>query len=584
MSDQKATLQEPAFPKSLAGCLRFDVVAGFLVFLIALPLCLAIAKASGYPPIAGVVTAVVGGILTPLFSNSAMTIKGPAAGLIVIAIMCVRDFGFTDGKNPAADVHAYQLALGVGFCAALLQILFGLFKAGSLGDFFPSSAVHGLLASIGVIIIAKQLPLALGVNAPSSIEPIPLILSLPQAMLHIHPLAGVVGVASLALMFFYPLFRTPITKAIPVQIVVLAVAVPLGLYLQLGQKSTRWNLSLPSANQGSVHGGHPGIEPTPAGAFLLSMPKSAKQMIDPKEASGLKFPDFTAVTGFGNTGLLLKAWKWVLMFAIIGTLESLLSAKAIDIVDPQKRKTNLNADLLAVGIGNLVAACLGGLPMISEIVRSRANIDNGAKTRLANVFHGLFLLAAAALIPFLLTKIPLAALGAMLVYTGFRLAHPMEFFHVAKIGWEQLTVFVGTIIGVLATDLLWGIVIGVCIELIVNVIHGASPRLLFWPQLEVRQLDEKSCLIAPQQCAVFSNWLAIRSKIASLGLKKNRNIVLDLSATRIVDHTVMEKLAGLRREFQQRGLKLEVVGLDGHDAFSSHPAAARKSVATALAA
>jgi MFS superfamily sulfate permease-like transporter len=583
MSDQKAKQLEPAPKVSFPACLRFDVMSGFLVFLIALPLCLAIAKAAGFPPIAGVLTAVIGGLVPPLLSNSEMTIKGPAAGLIIIVLFCVRDFGFTDGQNPAADVQAYRMALAVGVAAAGVQILLGLCKAGALGDFFPSSAVHGLLASIGVIIMAKQIPATLGVNAPADLEPIPLIMKLPEAVLHLHPVVAIIGLSSLAIMFLYPLFRTPITKALPVQLVVLAVAIPLGLFLQLGKPTERWNLHPPAAT-GSLeaHHGHPGaVERTKPGQFLVDVPSPASKVIDPAENAGLKMPDFSVLT---NQALFFKSWQWVLLFAIIGSLESLLSAKAVDILDPQKRKTNLNRDLTAVGIANLVTTMLGGMPMISEIVRSRANVDNGAKTRLSNVFHGLFLLLSVAMIPFLLKTIPLAALGAMLVYTGFRLAHPREFLHVAKIGKEQLSVFVGTIIGVLTTDLLWGILIGIGIELVVNVIHGASPLYLLRPRVDVRQLDQSSYLICPRQCAVFSNWLGIRAKIDTLGLKQNCNIVVDLSATKLVDHTVMEKLHELKCDFQQRGLELLIVGLDDHSALSSHPESGRKCASPALAA
>jgi MFS superfamily sulfate permease-like transporter len=191
--------------------------------------------------------------------------------------------------------------------------------------------------------------------------------------------------------------------------------------------------------------------------------------------------------------------------------------------------------------------------MISEIVRSRANVDNGGKTRMANLFHGVFLLLAVALIPFVLKTIPLAALGAMLVYTGFRLAHPREFLQVLKIGWEQLAVFIGTIIGVLAT-------------------------------VETGQLDADTYLISPKQCAVFSNWLGIRAKIDALGLQAGKNIVVDLSGTRLVDHTVMERLHELQHDFQQRGQRFDIVGLDAHAPLSAHPAAARKCAAAAFAA
>jgi MFS superfamily sulfate permease-like transporter len=235
----------------------------------------------------------------------------------------------------------------------------------------------------------------------------------------------------------------------------------------------------------------------------------------------------------------------------------------------------LNRDLLAVGAANLVSSFIGGLPMISEIVRSRANIGNGAKSKFANLFHGLFLLLAVALAAGAIRMIPLAALAAMLVYTGFRLAHPREFLHVYNIGREQLVVFVGTIVAVLATDLLIGIGIGIGIKLLIQFINGVPLWSLLRPNAEVRQLDERTWLIVPKDSAVFLNWLPIRSKIERYGLAQNMNIVVDLSQTRMVDHTVMEKLHQLEREFAEQGIALAIVGLDEHVSLSLHPAAAR---------
>lgn len=536
----------------LGDRLRADAVAGFLVFLIALPLCLAIAKASGFPEIAGVFTAIVGGVVTPWISNSQLTIKGPAAGLIVIVLGAVTDFGFTPTPQTPDDIAvnltAYKMALAVGVVAAVLQILFGLFRAGALGDFFPSSAVHGLLAAIGVIIIAKQVPVALGAT-PHGKEPLELLAEIPQEILHLNPEIATIGFISLLILFIFPLIKNRALRIVPAPMIVLAVAVPLAVYFDLAHQ-----------HDYTVLGHHY----TVGNKFLVNVPASL--------ASAISFPDFSV---FAEPALRWKAVKWVFMFSLIGSLESLLSAKAVDILDPQRRKTDLNRDLLAIGVANFISASIGGLPMISEIVRSRANIDNGAKSKYANLFHGLCLLVAVALAATAIRMIPLAALAAMLVYTGFRLAHPREFLHVYRIGREQLVVFVGTILAVLATDLLIGIFIGIGIELLIQFINGVPLKSLLRPDADVKQIDERTWLISPRHAAVFLNWLPIRSKIERFGLAQHMNVIVDLSATQMVDHTVMEKLHQLEREFAERDIALAIVGLDQHIMFSQHPAAAR---------
>src|SRR5262245_56058749 len=269
--------------------LRCDVLAGFLVFLIALPLCLAIAKASGYPEIAGVFTAIVGGLVTPWLSNSQLTIKGPAAGLIVIVLGAVTDFGFTPSPSTpeaiAANLAAYKMALAVGVVAAGIQILFGLFKAGSLGDFFPSSAVHGLLAAIGVIIISKQVPVALGVT-PHAKEPLELLAEIPSEIQHLNPEIAAIGFVSLLILFLYPLIKNPVIRKIPAPMVVLAIAVPMALYFDLSHK-----------HDYEVLGHHYSVD----NKFLVNVPSSL--------ASAITFPDFSC---FMQTALLWKAIKWVI--------------------------------------------------------------------------------------------------------------------------------------------------------------------------------------------------------------------------------------------------------------------------------
>jgi MFS superfamily sulfate permease-like transporter len=529
---------------------RYDFMAGFLVFLIALPLCLGIALASGYPPLAGVFTAIIGSILTTFISNSELTIKGPAAGLIVIAVGCIEEFGGdgTAGGFTSGDMTAYKMALAVGVVAAVLQILFGLFRAGILGEFFPVSAVHGMLAAIGVIIISKQIPVALGVEAKG--EPLELLWKIPNFILEANPAIALIGGVSLLIMFVWPLVRNRLhLKAIPAPLIVLAIVVPLSMGLDL-LHSHSYLLQGHKYQLGEQ--------------YLVRMPSHMFGMFEE-----IALPDFSALA-------LPKAWKWVLMFFIVGSLESLLSAKAVDLIDPWRRKTNMDRDMVAVGVANLASAMVGGLPMISEIVRSKANIDNGARTRFADMWHGLFLLTCVALIPTVLHMIPLSALAAMLVYTGFRLAHPSEFVHIYHVGREQLVVFVTTLVAVLATDLLVGIAIGIAVKMFIHVLNGVPLSSLFKPYLDVSEVNEDTCLIAAHHSAVFSNWIPFRREIEHLGFVQKKNVIVDLSETKFVDHSVMDKLATMQRDFEQEGLSLEITGLETHRGLSQHERAARK--------
>ncbi|MEZ6127874.1 MAG: SulP family inorganic anion transporter [Planctomycetaceae bacterium] len=531
--------------------LNSDLLSGFLVFLIALPLCLGISIASGFPPIAGIFTAIVGSVLATLISDSELTIKGPAAGLIVIVLGCVEDFGgngMTGGWD-AADITAYKAALAVGVAAAVLQIIFGTFRAGILGEFFPTSAVHGMLAAIGAIIIIKQFPVALGVTASGA--PFAILRNLPHYVLEANPAIAAIGLTSLLIMFLWPSVRrrVAVLKSVPAPLVVLLVSVPMG-----------WAFDLLHEHSYMLQGHKYQLGEN----YLVRMPDKVFGMFD-----DMTTPDFSALTQF-------KAFKWVMMFFIIGTLESLLSAKAIDLLDPFKRKTNMDRDCVAVGVANLCAAGIGGLPMISEIVRSKANIDNGAKTRFANFWHGMFLLLCVALIPTILHRIPLAALAAMLVYTGSRLAHPNEFLHVYRIGKEQLAIFVTTMVVVLATDLLIGVAAGIVLKMIIHKANGVPLRTLFKPYLEVQEIDRQTSIIIARESAVFSNWIPFRRQMEELGLVQRRNLIVDLSDTKLVDHSVMEKLEEMERHFQQEGLTLEIRGLESLQPLSTDSHAARK--------
>jgi MFS superfamily sulfate permease-like transporter len=308
-----------------------------------------------------------------------------------------------------------------------------------------------MLAAIGMIIFLKQLPVVFGEKPPG--EPLEVLTNLPAEIAGINPQIAVIGVVSLAILFGWPLVRPWVRPAwlrlVPAQLLVLAVAVPLGIWFDLAH------------DHYYRFAGHT----YPAGeAFLVNVPRNL--------LAAVTTPDFSVFTAPATR---LAAGWWVMMFALVGSIESLLSAKAIDLVDPWKRKTDMNRDLLAVGLANVSVATIGGLPMISEIVRSKANIDAGAKTRFADLWHGLFLLGSVALAPSLIHMIPLSALAAMLVYTGARLASPKEFINVFRIGPEQLAIFVATVVGVLATDLLVGVMSGVGLNFLIQT-AGHEPR------------------------------------------------------------------------------------------------------------
>jgi MFS superfamily sulfate permease-like transporter len=514
---------------------KSDLGSGFLVFLIALPLCLGISMASGFPPTAGILTAVIGGVVVSFLGSAALTIKGPAAGLIVIALGAVTELGAGD------NVLGYKRALAVCVVAGVVQVLFALTKAGVVGDLMPSSVVHGMLAAIGVIIISKQAHVAMGVT-PVSKGPLHLLAEIPHSLLNLNPEVCLIGLVSLLILFGLPLVKTGWIRRIPGPMLVLLMAVPAGLYFDLEHEH---NYSI--AN----HLYHVGPN------FLIRLPGTI--------ASAIVLPDFSAI-------FTLVSLKYVVMFSLVGSIESLLSVSAVDSLDPERRTSDMNKDLLATGIGNTLAAALGGLPMISEIVRSKANIDNGARSALSNFFHGLFLLLSLALIPNLLQEIPLAALAGMLIYTGFRLASPKEFLHVYRIGAEQLLLFVATMLVTLATDLLVGVGAGLVLKAALHVKNGASLRSLFKAVVE-EERQGNQMILRVHDAAIFTNYLGLKRRVEAVDAKIG-TVVIDFANAWVVDHTVLGKLQSLQRGWTSRRLILR--GLEDHQPNSSHQLAARR--------
>lgn len=502
-----------------------DAISGFLVFLLALPLSLGIAKASEFPAIYGLITAMVGGILVSLIAGSKLTVKGPAAGLIVIVAGSVTDFG--GGET------GWHLALGAIVVAGAFQVLFGLLKMGKLSDFFPLSAVHGMLAAIGIIIFSKQIHILAGVNpmtaeGKSMVEPLELLELIPNTLAHFfaHKAVAFVGLISLIIVFGWPRLKIGFLKKIPAPLVVLIVSIPLAMVLGIH------NVPEHMENGKLVKAFNP----------LVSFDKGLFDIL------GVR----VSFEGYHQLGTFIK---YVVMFALVGSLEALLTVKAIDMQDPFRRKSDTNKDLIAVGIGNIIAGTLGGLPMISEVARSSANVANGGKTRWANFFHGVFILTFLIFAVSFSNFIPNSALAAMLIGVGYKLANPKEFGHMAKIGVEQITIFLVTIIVTLASDLLIGIGAGIFFKLCIHLYNGSPLKHLFNAKTVV---DGNTIIV--KGCAVFSNYVGIKKTIDKF--KFSEDVVFDVSTCKLVDHTVIENLHHIKEDFENEGGSFTIKGIE----------------------
>lgn len=533
-------LQNPALRDSLKAHLRQDMTAGFLVFLIALPLSLGIAVASGFPPMAGIISAIVGGLLVSRLNGSSMTVTGPAAGLIVVILNSVQELGQGDA------MAGYRYTLAAIVLAGVVQMVMGFYKAGRLAAFFPASVVHGMLAAIGIIIIAKQLPVMAGVHVLGVDGMLAGIARLPHALTYFLPKIAFIALSGVVILIGWPHLQNVFLRKIPAPLVVIVSGMILGGMLNLSQLQVEGLFNPPE-------------DLFIGGPFLLSIPQSL--------ADSIYAPDFSKALSF-------SFWVSVISICLVGSLESLLSAAAVDKLDPQKRYSDLNKDLRAVGIGNIVAGMLGGLPMIAEIVRSSANIDNGAQSGWSNFFHGLFLLVFVLVVPQILNSIPMASLAALLVYTGFRLASPQAFAKTLDLGKEQLALFVITIAGVLASNLLAGVMIGIAAKLLLHIGRGVPLNNLCSISFRMERQAANTWLIRIKGSAIFSNFIALKSSLADLA--DGQRIIFDLNEAYLIDHTVMEFIDHYRDDYIARGGRCEIRGLDKQEPYAEHELAARK--------
>lgn len=543
---------------------RFDIMSGLILFLIALPLSLAIAAASGVPAVAGLITAIVGGILGGLIGGSFITINGPAAGLIVIVLGCFEAMRELAGGDPNL---AYQFLLAVGVAAGLVQIALGLLRAGPMTNVFPFSVVEGMIAGIGIIIMVKQLHVALGVDVGGKMADA--ILAIPSSFINMAPGAALIGAIAVVMMIVWPMVAGKLAKFIPAPLAIMVVTIPLAAMLNAGG----------------------------SGIKMVEVPTEISAI--------LTFPDFSMI--FKTASIL-----FIVSFVMVGSLESLLTAVAIEKKDPWKRRNNMNRELWSKGIANSLAAGVGGIPMIAEVVRSSTNIMVGARTRWSNVFHGLFILLFLVLMPFVLNMIPLSALAGMLIVIGFRLAHPKIFAHILHTGMDEFIFMVATVLGVVFVDLLFGVYIGMWLSIAMNgvragntnrykssliflIIHllflVAAVYLFLVLHLKLEAIgvmivnvvfgvlsfktemiesgsgdDLKMSLSGP---VVFTSLITLRNALDKL--PGGKNVAIDMKNAGLIDHTVREKLKDISEEYaRDKGGSMEVTGIENHRATNGH--------------
>ena len=483
---------------------RADITAGFLVFIIALPLSLGIALASGFPAMAGVWTAIIGGVVTSFLGSAPLTIKGPAAGLAPIAMGAVMALG-------------YEKTLAVGVVAASIQIVFALMRTTVMAEIFSGAVIRGMLAAIGVLLLSKQIYVMLGVTAIAK-HPIGLIAELPTRLLDIHPVAGVIGLVCLALLLVWPKIVKRVRVLAPVPVPLLAV----GLGVAMA------SVGLAGSSEGE--------------RFMLSVSNNFFDVIT--------FPDFSAV--FSGPSI-----QYIIMFALVGSLESVLSAKAVDTLDPLHRRSDLNKDLLATGVGNLLCGAFGGLPMISEIARSSANAAAGARTAKSNFVHGSLLFAFCLGAPWALRMIPMPALAAILVATGLRLASPSVALAVWREGKVAALVFTTTIAVTIVEDLLMGIIAGVVVDVAARVFRGVGVRQLFSPKMSILETPDEARVELFGHATLFA-YPAIARNLKKI---RNQSVRLEIYEPAKLDLGLCARLVELQEEWQRSGRALLLGGI-----------------------
>ncbi|HYC85066.1 MAG TPA: SulP family inorganic anion transporter [Chryseosolibacter sp.] len=494
--------------------LQHDFPSSVVVFLVALPLCLGIALASGAPLFAGIISGIVGGIVIGSFSGSSLSVSGPAAGLTTIVLGSIAAMG------------SFQAFLTTVMLAGLIQISLGFLRAGTIGNYFPSSVIKGMLAAIGIILILKQIPHAVGYDRDFEGDESffqrdgeNTFTELLKAFEFIHPAAVLICVVSLGILILWEqpfMKRQRFTVLVPAPLVVVFIGIVV---------NELFKTSLPGYAIQNEH--------------LVNLPIAGSI----KEFAGyVTTPDLRAL-------LTSECWTVAFTIAIVASLESLLSIDAVDKLDPLKRITPLNQELKAQGLGNLVCGLIGGLPVTAVIVRSSANVTAGARTKTSAILHGILLFLTVILIPGLLNKIPYAALAAILLTVGYKLAKPSIAIAMYKKGKDQFIPFAVTVIAIVLSDLLTGIFIGILVGL-AFVLKSNFHKALFSVN------EDSSYLIRLTKDVSFLNKALLRNTFRSI--PDGSYVIIDGARSSFIDYDILETINDFRESAASRNITVEL--------------------------
>ena len=531
--------------KGLIENWQSDLIAAVSVALIALPLSLGIALAAGAPAMAGIISAIVGGVVTTFFRGGHISVNGPAKGVIGVILLGI--VLMDDGSG-----QAFNYVLAAVVVSGAIQVLLGLLKLGRLADIFHSSVIQGILAAIGIIIFAKQIHVAMGTHSdsPSIVQNlVDAVVYLPE----VNPFVLIISLAGLLLLLFHSKISYRIFHILPTPMWVIALSIPFVYAFNFFDQHTLSFFGKP-------------YEVGPS--LLLDIPDNIMDSI--------MHPNFSKI----NT---IEFWTTVLSMLIITSIESLAIAKAVDRIDPYKRRTDLNKDLTGIGLSTMAAGMIGGLPIIAVIIRSTVNIHNGAKTKWSNMYQGLLLLLFIAVLSPIMTQVPLCAFAILLVYTGFKLASPAVFKQAYNQGVEQLIFFIGTMVLTLYTNLLFGLLGGLLLSMVSHMLLARVSiprffRMIYRSGSHVVTKPDGSYDLNIKGIANYLGILKVDKLVAQIPSGANVNI--DLSETRLVGMTYMDYLVDFLKAQKDSGGNVVIRGLDSHVSSSTHNRALKLCLAT----